>query len=106
VKFSARLGRAVAAVALGIGGAIVAAQPAQAIPAACEIPPYMNANWARAHCTGGTGQFRLRIICDGPASGAWTYAYSRWRTTGATDYANCSLGWIPRRSGWQYQFSG
>jgi hypothetical protein len=86
------------ATAIAVAGATAAvvipsAAPAMAVPDTCS-PPYCSANWARIQCTGGTGQFAVRVTCLIPASGGHTEeAQGPWKAVGpaeVTNYADCS----------------
>jgi hypothetical protein len=93
---------------IGLGGAFIAVQPAQAVPTGCETP-LIRSNWARSYCDGGTGYHRLRVTCVNH-TGATYVVYSPWKGVAQYGYANCNPGSTPRTNwgdtGWRYQLRG
>ncbi len=86
------LGLAAAAVA-GSGAVFGLASPAQALPTGCGAPNY-TANWVGVTCTGGTGEFRVRVTCGSPVSGVPDMnRFGPWKATPTTAYADCPDRW-------------
>ena len=95
------------AATIGIAGAFIAVQPAQALPDHCE-KPLIVANWARGHCYSddGKGQWQLFSTCV-DYTGATYKIHTPWTKNNQYAYANCNAGATPRTyegsTGWSYK---
>ena len=94
------------AATIGVAGAFIAVQPAQALPQNC-IRPLFVSNWARGWCGSddGRGQWQLTATCV-DYTGATYKVNSPWTNNNSYGYANCNSGATPRTyegsTGWSY----
>ena len=104
MSFKMRLWTTAAAVLTAGTGVLMAPSPAQAIPASCERPPLVSANWGRNKCTGGTGSHRLQIKCvHNSIETAYYYQWSAWIATNQYNYANCSDNYHATTVNYKYE---
>ncbi|MBM2614282.1 hypothetical protein JIG36_01770 [Actinoplanes sp. LDG1-06] len=75
-----------AAVAAGILSSMMLVSPAAAFPSGCDVELAGHTDGYSAYCSGGTGQFRVRIDCDKPNWPDYT-RWSPWTTPGTTTSA-------------------
>jgi hypothetical protein len=72
-----------------VGGAVIAALPAQAYPSGCET--YKHGSYADAECSGGTGHYRVVARCD-----KWWWPdytlYGPWVNPGNQSVVRCKSG--------------
>jgi hypothetical protein len=88
---------AISAAGLIAGGivAIAGATPASATPTGCILTEASHS--ASAVCGGGTGQYRVRAICEDPQHGTRGYYYGPYVGVGSTSAVNC-----PTLGGYQW----
>ncbi len=74
-----------------VGGAVMAALPAQAYPSGCET--YKYGGYANAECSGGTGHYRVVARCDKAWARDYT-VYGPWVNPGNLSEARCDSGGV------------
>lgn len=81
---------AVAGSLLVFGGISVATGPdASATPSGCTFTGYNGGTSASAHCTSGTGQFRVWVNCEDELRGSGAEFDGPWTNVGGTSHVSC-----------------